>query len=43
LNGFEPAPEGPEWEKLTLDVAAGRIDRDDTTKRLRKLLRKARR
>jgi death-on-curing protein len=30
------------WEALTLDVAASRIDRGETTKRLRKLLRKAR-
>ena len=28
------------WEALTLDVAASRIDRDETTARLRKLLRK---
>jgi death on curing protein len=41
LNGLEPVPDGPEWEELTLDVAASRIDRDDTTKRLRKLLFKA--
>ena len=27
------------WEALTLDVAAGRLDRDRTTGRLRKLLR----
>src|SRR5262245_50223206 len=27
------------WEALTLDVAASRIDREQTTKRLRKLLR----
>jgi death-on-curing protein len=27
------------WEALTLDVAASRIDRDQTSKRLRKLLR----
>src|SRR5262245_65379780 len=26
------------WEALTLDVAAGRLDREQTTKRLRKLL-----
>ncbi len=26
------------WEALTLDVAASRLDRDQTTKRLRKLL-----
>jgi len=28
------------WEALTLDVAASRIDREETTARLRKLLRK---
>lgn len=28
-----------EWEQLALDVAAGRIDRDHTTTRLRHLLR----
>jgi len=28
------------WEALTLDVAAGRIDRDQTTTRLRRLLRR---
>ena len=39
LNGIEPAPDSPEWESLTLDVAASRLDRDQTTKRLRKLLR----
>jgi death-on-curing protein len=38
LNGIEPAPDGPEWEALTLDVAASRLDREQTTKRLRKLL-----
>ncbi len=27
------------WEALTLDVAASRLDREQTTKRLRKLLR----
>ena len=27
------------WETLTLDVAAGRLDREQTTKRLRALLR----
>jgi death-on-curing protein len=27
-----------DWECLVLDVAASRIDRDQTTKRLRKLL-----
>ena len=29
------------WETLTLDVAASRIGREETTKRLRKLLRSA--
>lgn len=38
LNGLEPAPDGPEWEELTLDVAASRLDRDATTARLRALL-----
>jgi death-on-curing protein len=42
LNGFEPAPDGPEWEQLTLDVAASKLDRDATTARLRVLLPKAR-
>ncbi len=41
LNGLEPGPDGPEWEALTLDVAASRIDRDGTTKRLKALLRKS--
>jgi death-on-curing protein len=40
LNGIEPAPDGPEWEALTLDVAAGRINRLQAAKRLRKLLRR---
>jgi len=42
LNGVEPAPDGPAWEELTLDVAAGRMDREAATQRLRKLLRQAR-
>jgi death-on-curing protein len=40
LNGIEPKPDGPEWEALTLAVAAGAIDRDETTQRLRRLLPK---
>lgn len=40
LNGLEPAPDGPKWEELTLDVAASRLDRDATTKRLKTLVRK---
>ena len=38
LNGFVPQPDGPEWEALTLDVAASRIDRDETTRRLKLLI-----
>ncbi|MBI2510453.1 MAG: type II toxin-antitoxin system death-on-curing family toxin [Opitutae bacterium] len=38
LNGIQPAPDGPEWEALTLDVAASKLDRDATTARLRALL-----
>ena len=40
LNGIEPKTDGPEWEELTLAVAASAIDRDETTERLRKLLPK---
>ena len=43
LNGMEPLPDSTEWEKLMLDVAASKIDRDETTRRLRKLLKKPRR
>lgn len=42
LNGLEPAPDGQDWEALTLDVAASKLDRDATTERLRALLPKAR-
>ena len=38
LNGIEPKPDGPEWEELTLAVAASEIDRDQATQRLRELL-----
>jgi death-on-curing protein len=40
LNGIEPKPDGPAWEELTLAVAASAIDRDEATRRLRKLLLK---
>jgi len=40
LNGIEPKADGPQWEKLTLAVAASTIDRDETTARLRRLLPK---
>ena len=39
LNGIKPKADGPEWEALTLDVAASRLDRKQTTTRLRKHLR----
>jgi death-on-curing protein len=38
LNGFSPKPDSKDWEDLTLDVAASRLDRDQTTERLRALL-----
>jgi len=39
LNGIEPNEDGPEWELLTLDVASSKLDREQTTARLRKILR----
>ena len=42
LNGIEPKPDSKQWEKLILDVASGKIDRDVTTQRLRKLLKRPR-
>jgi death-on-curing protein len=38
LNGIKPEPDGPDWESLTLDIAASRIDREQATARLRKLV-----
>ena len=45
VNGLLADPSYPErniddWEALVLDVAASRLDREQTTKRLKKLLRK---
>jgi death-on-curing protein len=40
LNGIEPARDSERWEKLMLDVAASKIDREETTARLRKLLKR---
>ena len=40
LNGIEPKPDSKQWETLMLDVAASRLDRDQTTARLRKLLKR---
>ena len=42
LNGIEPLPDSAKWEKLMLDVAASKIDRATTTRRLRKLLKRQR-
>ena len=42
LNGIEPLPDSVEWEKLMLNVASSEINRDETTRRLRKLLKKSR-
>lgn len=39
LNGIEPTPDSPDWESLVLDVAASRLDREQATAQLRKLLR----
>ena len=38
LNGFEPIPDAQSWEDLTLDVAASKLDRAQTTQRLRALV-----
>jgi len=38
LNGLEPSQDSPDWELLTMVVASGEIDREDTTSRLRALL-----
>ena len=42
LNGIEPLPDSAEWEKLMLNVASSEINRDETTRQLRKLLKKSR-
>ncbi len=41
LNGVEPKTDGLEWEDLAQVVAAGTIDRDEATQRLRRLLSKS--
>jgi death-on-curing protein len=38
LNGFTTKSDGKEWEELTLDVASSKIDREQTTQRLRGLI-----
>ena len=42
LNGLEPLPDSENWEQLMLDVAASKLDRDATTRRLRKLVKPSR-
>jgi death-on-curing protein len=42
LNGSRPSPDSPEWEALVLEVASGRLDREQTTARLRRLVRSPR-
>jgi len=42
LNGIEPKPDSEQWERLMFDVASSTINRDETTLRLRKLLKKSR-
>ncbi len=41
LNDIEPKADGPEWEKLTFAVASSQLDREQTTQRIRKLLKAA--
>lgn len=38
LNGVEPSPDSQAWEDLTLDVASSKLNREQTTERLRSLL-----
>ena len=38
LNGIEPTPDGPNWEVLTLAIAASEVNREQAAARLRKLL-----
>lgn len=38
LNGYSPAPDGADWENLTLAVAAGALSREEVTTALQKLL-----
>jgi len=38
LNGVEPRHDGPDWEELVMAIAAGSLDREQATIRLRELL-----
>jgi death-on-curing protein len=42
-NSIETAPDGDAWEKLMVDIASSKLDRERTTARLRKLVKKAQR
>ncbi len=35
LNRLQPAPDGPQWEPLVLDVASGTLEREQVTAHLR--------
>jgi death on curing protein len=37
---FDPAADSEKWEELILDVASSKIDREQSTRQLRKLVRK---
>jgi len=43
LNGVEPLPDSGKWEKFVLDLAGNKLDREATTRQLRKLLKRPRR
>lgn len=43
LNGIDTLPDSENWEQSMLDVAASKLDRDATTRRLRKLVKPNRR
>ncbi len=40
LNDLEPPPDGEEWEELTMAIASNQLDREQTTERLRKLIKR---
>lgn len=40
LNGIEPAKDSDAWEALVLDVASSKLDREQATRRLRRLLKR---
>ena len=37
LNGIKPKTDSDEWESMVVDISASRLDRDQTTARLRNL------